>query len=295
MDRPHDTDRPLDHGVVSAGRFWEIDLLRGSALLIMIVFHLGFDLYYFGGHDIDVHTGFWPYLSQGGAAVFILLVGVSLSLTHSKAQATGMPFGVYANRNLLRGLVIFGLGMGISLATWIALATGHVVFGVLHLIGISIIISIPFMKMGRWNLPIGAGLVALGLHIGTMGHGSYWLLWTGIKPANFTSVDYFPLFPWFGLVILGVFFGDILYPMRVRQFHLPDFRRMIPVRNVAFLGRHSLAVYLAHQPIIIVLLHLTGVIDVWSKISVQLPGIECFGLLNSDTIQARAVDTAPQH
>jgi len=268
---PHGADRPLDHGVVGAGRFWELDLLRGSALLIMIVFHLGFDLYYFGGHDIDVHTGFWPYLSQGGAAVFIMLVGVSLSLTFSKSEATGRPFRVFAHRNLLRGLVIFVLGMCISLATWLALASGYVVFGVLHLIGISIIISIPFVKLRRWNLPIAAGLIALGLHVGTMGNGSYWLLWTGIKPANFTSVDYFPLLPWFGLVVLGIFIGDVLYPMRVRRFHIPEIRNFIPLKNVSFIGRHSLAVYLAHQPIIIVLLHMTGVINLWSKISVQLP------------------------
>ncbi len=70
------------------------------------------------------------------------------------------------------------------------------------------------------------------------------------------SVDYEPLFPWFGVVLAGLGLGLILYPGGVRSFSLPE----IPVRWERVLtlpGKHSLLIYIVHQPVIILVLHFT--------------------------------------
>ena len=75
----------------------------------------------------------------------------------------------------------------------------------------------------------------------------------GIHPASFWSVDYEPLFPWMGCVLIGMGLGEYLYHDGLRQFVVPDIPGII-VQPLAFLGRHSLLIYLIHQPIIILLL-----------------------------------------
>jgi uncharacterized membrane protein len=86
-------------------------------------------------------------------------------------------------------------------------------------------------------------------------------MWLGFVPQQLYSVDYYPLLPWFGVVLIGVCAGNTLYPNHRRRFALPDLSRVIPLRALAFMGRHSLLIYLVHQPLIILLLSLTGVIS----------------------------------
>jgi uncharacterized membrane protein len=83
-------------------------------------------------------------------------------------------------------------------------------------------------------------------------------------PAQFTSVDYFPVLPWFGAVLIGVFVGNSLYPCYVRTFHLRDRSQVPMIRGIDFLGRHSLLIYLVHQPVLVAALFLMGAVDIGS-------------------------------
>jgi uncharacterized membrane protein len=87
----------------------------------------------------------------------------------------------------------------------------------------------------------------------TPGTGPIWLLPLGIHPPTFWSVDYEPIFPWLGIVLIGMGLGEYLYPEGLRSFTLPQIPEMV-VRPLAFLGRHSLIIYLIHQPIIILII-----------------------------------------
>jgi uncharacterized membrane protein len=71
-------------------------------------------------------------------------------------------------------------------------------------------------------------------------------------------VDYYPVLPWFGLALLGIFTGYSLYPQGVRRFSLPDGSAFPPFQALRFLGRHSLLIYVIHQPILIGLLMALG-------------------------------------
>jgi uncharacterized membrane protein len=243
-------------------RLWEVDALRGVAIIMMVLVHLRYDLVYYGGHRAPVLVaGFWPNFARATASIFMFLVGLSLTLSFARAsqgQATGRSlFGKY----LKRGLTVFGWGLLITLVTWVLLGEGAVWFGILHFIGVSIILAYPFLKW-RWpNLLIALALIALGAYLSGRTVTFSWLMWLGLVPERLTSVDYYPLLPWFGVVLGGVFVGNVLYPGHVRRIPLPDWSVLLPIRWLAFLGRHSLLIYLVHQPLFIALLSVSGVIN----------------------------------
>ena len=120
---------------------------------------------------------------------------------------------------LQRGLKIFGLGLIITLATWIWPGEGFIVFGALHCIGISIILAYPFLRFRYQNLLLGIILISIGIILKNFTFDFYWLLWLGFTPSTFYTVDYFPLLPWLGVVLIGIFVGNIIYP---------NFKRRLP-------------------------------------------------------------------
>jgi uncharacterized membrane protein len=229
-------------------RYWEIDLARGIAILMMLVFHTLFDLYYFGIYQVEVYSGFWRYFAFATAALFLLIVGISLTISRARVALTKSGYQL-ALKFVYRGAGIFLLGLVVTFFTWLFLPESFIVFGILHLIGISVMLSPLFFRFKKWNIVLGFLFLAIGFLVATQS-GSIWLLPLGIHPAAFSSVDYEPIFPWFGVVLIGMALGELLYPEGVRGFALPAIPAFI-VRPLGFLGRHSLIIYLVHQPIIL--------------------------------------------
>jgi uncharacterized membrane protein len=235
----------------TVSRFPEIDMTRGIAILMMILFHMVFDLNFFMIVPVNVSTGFWRWFAMATASLFLLVVGISLVVSHARSAAKLSGFAL-TKKFLFRGAGIFAFGLLVTLATWLYLHEGFVIFGILHLIGVSVMLSPLFFRFKKYNILLGLLCIAAGFFIGTV-QGPVWLLPLGIYPASFTSVDYTPLIPWFGAVLVGMGLGEFLYAGGVRRFtapHLPD-RIAVPL---AFLGQHSLVIYLVHQPVIILLL-----------------------------------------
>ena len=238
-------------------RFWEVDFLRGTAIILMVLFHMVFDLNYFGIQQIELASGFWFYLARFTASLFLLLVGVSLSLSYSRARLLGQE-DRFRFRLMKRGLWIFSLAMGVTLVTYLIIGRGFIVFGVLHLIGVSLLLAYPFLRLHGMNFILGLLFILIGLFLQSLSVDFPWLLWLGLAPWDFRSVDYFPLLPWFGVILMGVAFGDLFYRGYRRRFPLPDLTGSSLVRGLEFLGRNSLAIYLTHQPVLIGLMYLVG-------------------------------------
>jgi uncharacterized membrane protein len=244
--------------MTGTSRFYEIDLFRGIAILMMVVFHTLFDLSYFTIWPVNVSSGFWKYFALSTASLFLLIVGVSFSISYARAlgKLSGMQLHL---KFLCRGAGIFALGLIVTLGTWLYLGEGYIVFGILHLIGVSVILAPLFYRFGKYNVLIGITCILAGFVV-TNVTGPFWLLPLGIAPAAFWSVDYTPLFPWFGVVLIGIGAGSVLYPGGARSFRL----RQISVqweKLVTFPGKHSLLLYLVHQPVIILILHFaTGMV-----------------------------------
>lgn len=238
-----------------ASRLWEIDCARGVAILMMIVFHTVFDLSFFAIVPVDAGTGFWRYFAYATAAFFLLIVGISLVISHDRAavKLSGFPL---AQKFLLRGAGIVALGLLVTLATWLYLPQGYVIFGILHLIGVSVMLSPLFFRFRAWNIPAGILCILIGWFVTSrisLSSPPLVLLPFGIHAPAFWSVDYTPLFPWLGVVLIGMGVGAFLYAGGTRHFTLKPLPDLF-VRPLSFLGRHSLVIYLVHQPVIILLL-----------------------------------------
>ena len=267
----------------SSSRLWEIDTLRGVAILMMVIYHTVFDLTFFALYPVDALSGFWRFFAYATASLFLLIAGVSLVISHDRATPALAGFEL-AKKFLLRGAGIFAIGLLVTLGTWLYLQEGFVIFGILHLIGVSIMLSPLFFRLGKGNIAAGVVCILIGFFVisavgpvylqvfGIEPAGSWSVSYTpmmtwgpagtvisllllplGIHSSTFWSVDYTPLFPWFGVVLIGMGIGSCLYAGGARQFAirpLPDFL----ITPLSLLGRHSLVIYLVHQPVIILLL-----------------------------------------
>jgi len=235
----------------AVSRYPEIDMFRGIAILMMILFHTVFDLSFFRVYAIDISSGLWKYFAYSTATLFLLIVGISLTISHSRAAASRSGYRL-ARKFLYRGTGIFFLGLLVTSGTWLYLKEGFIIFGILHLIGVSVMISPLFFRFKKYNLVWGLLFIVTGYFLASVS-GPVWLLPLGIHPPDFWSVDYEPLFPWTGVVLSGMGMGEYLYPGGLRRFALPRTPAFF-IQTLAWLGRHSLVVYLVHQPVIIVLL-----------------------------------------
>ena len=235
-----------------------MDAARGVAIIMMIVYHTTYDLDTLGGYDVQSTTGYWALFADLTAGLFLFLVGVSLAISRARTSLTGWRlFGKY----LARGLRILAYGVVLTVVL-LALGMGVVAFGILHLIGISIILAYPFLTLRLTNLVLGTLIFLAGQYILAQGldSQSFWLLPFGIVPEGVIMPDYRPLLPWFGVVLIGLFFGNVVYGDGRRPAVVEDKAPML-VRPLLPPGRNSLSIYLIHQPIIIALLAVTGVVD----------------------------------
>ena len=232
------------------GRFWEVDFARGIGITMMVVSNFVTDLQYFLGYG--EHPFFWHVFPYTTASIFVFISGLSFWISYSRSvKKNSRPYKKY----FLRFGKLFGLGLLITLTTYVLLRDGTIYFGVLHFLGVASILAIPFYRFGVRNgifgvlFILGASLIS-GIHV-----NSLILLPFGITPQNFFTLDYFPIFPWFGVYLLGLALGAFVYPRGERRFEI-NFPKIIPIEFICFAGRNTLKIYIFHQPILVGLLFL---------------------------------------
>lgn len=223
-----------------SNRIWELDALRGIMILIVVFIHLCFDLQYFCGIDL-ITSPIVQYAMDHCGMSFVILSGLSATI---------------GKRSFRRGLQVFGCGMLITAVTGgmylLQMADRFLViwFGVLHLLGVCMMLWPLLKKLPTWILPLAAAaLIALGHYFDTIRVASHWLFPLGLRYQGFSSSDYFPLLPGLGWFLLGAFLGRLIY--RQRKSLLPHFPAENPiVRFFRWCGTHSLWIYLIHQPVL---------------------------------------------
>ena len=264
----------------AALRFWEIDALRGVAIITMIVYHLMWDLWYWRVlPNVVLWEGFWKYWQRFTCGTFLILVGVSMTIVYRRQRQKLGPDANLYPKFFWRGLKIFGLGMVITIVVTAA-GVGYVDFGILHLIGFATMVSYPLLRYkwvnlglwvlfsvagkwletvhwdGRWFIPQFGNWMGAPLWI-----DGRWLAPLGITPTRYPAVDFFPIIPWLGVVLLGVFLGNVLYAENKRRFPLPYWGNLFPFNALEFLGKHSLLIYMIHQPLLLLALYLLGIVQ----------------------------------
>lgn len=243
-------------------RFWEIDALRGIAIILMVLFHFIYDLVFFDVLQIDVRSGLVLYIGRSAAILFVFLVGVSLTLSYSRNKLSGSQISF--KKYLKRGFHIFLWGLVFTMGSWLLFPNEVIIFGILHFIGVAIILSYPLLEYRLPNLVGGLMILLLGKLVESFTVDFSWLVWLGFTPANFQTLDYFPLLPWFGVTMLGIFIGNSLYPDYQRKYEIIDLSSNWLIYVLEIMGKKSLAIYIVHQPILVFLLYAAGIVDLHS-------------------------------
>ena len=237
-------------------RFGELDLLRALAVILMIAYHLLYDLKMYYGIGINPFSAPMFALERFVANLFLLLVGVSFAISFGRMKEQNSSMYAILKRYWLRGLLIIACGMFVTVATYLADPTTYVRFGVLHLIGTSLLVLPFLMPLKEWNALLAIFILALNYFVGGHDVSTSFLLPFHLLPASFTSVDYFPLLPWLAPILIGAAIGNSLYVRRILQRHIFLGRRL---SFLSIPSRYALAIYLVHQPILLgILLLLLG-------------------------------------
>lgn len=212
-----------------------LDALRGVAVVLMVVHHFLFDLVEFLNAPEQLFSNpVFDVLHYVFAGIFVALCGVSSHFSRS---------------NLKRGLVTAGFALGISAVTY--LIDMPIAFGVLHLLAVCMLfyaLTHTFWEKTPKVVTIIFGIIGTAVsswcvnHIAVDSHSLWMFGWTY---KGFVSYDYFPLFPWIFVFIAGTALGFYIkenkFPQKFYTAKCPFF---------ASIGRHSLIIYVAHQPLL---------------------------------------------
>ncbi len=204
-----------------------LDTLRGFTIILMIFFHLSFDLNNFGFLHVDIlHAPFWYALPRLIVFLFLFAVGMSLALVH-KDKIKWRSFWI-------RFLKIVFFAAVISLVTYGLFPDNWIYFGTLHAIALISLMGLPFLNRPKLALVLALGLFLPSVFLDknipwfTLAHQSW---------------DYIAPFPWLGASLFGIFAVH-------RGLHQLPLPYNTLVKSLNYLGRHSLFIYLVHQPIL---------------------------------------------
>lgn len=204
-----------------------IDVIRGFTIILMIFFHFSFDLNNFGFINVDiVRAPFWYALPRLIVFLFLFAVGASLTLAHQ--------LEIHWRAFWIRFFKILGFALLISIVTYKLFPENWIYFGTLHAIALISLMSLPFLK--RPNLSL---IISLLLFIPSvfLDKNIPWF------ELSHQSWDYIAPFPWVGASLLGIF----AVHKGLHNISVPEHKLF---KSLNYLGRHSLFIYLIHQPIL---------------------------------------------
>ncbi len=241
-------------------RYELLDSLRGIALVSMILYHFLWDCVYLFHMPASWFSGnigdFWQ---KSICCSFILLSGFCCGL---------------GRHPIRRGWIVTAAGGVITLVTLIVVPEQRVVFGILTLLGASMILTGVLQKiLNRIFAPLGMaaafllflicapvndGYLNLGFFTLSLPKDWYWgygSAFLGFPHDQFFSTDYFSLIPWYFLFLTGYF----LYQW-IKSSSLFHRYGTIRIPFFSMIGKHSLPLYLVHQPV------LYGALVLWGTI-----------------------------
>lgn len=207
----------------------------------MVAVHLVFDMTELYGFFPRPRGPIYGLFLSWGGVVFFLISGICATLS---------------SRTFRRGIIVFGCGMAVTAVTCLTDRNLAVYFGVLHCLGCCMLLWPLFRRLSAGALAVAAAAcIGLGLLFQQLRVSTSKLFWLGLTTPFFSSADFFPLFPFLGFFLLGTVLGRLLYPKKRTLLPGTDAQKLL-LRFLQCCGRHSLPIYLLHQPIILGILEL---------------------------------------
>ncbi|ASY56127.1 membrane protein [Sinorhizobium sp. CCBAU 05631] len=238
--------------VMRRGRIDLLDALRGLALVAMAIYHFTWDLEFFGYVAAGTAgTGGWRLFARLIASSFLFLAGYSLVLGHSP-KFRARPF-------LKRFAKIAGAAALISIATFFAIPQSFIFFGILHAIAAASLVGILFLRLpAPASFLAAAAAFAAPLYLRSAFFDAPALWWVGLSETIPRSNDYVPLLPWLAPFLIGLGTAKLFHAMLIARWRTAksdEGNGKLWIKPLAIAGRHSLAIYLIHQPLLIGLVY----------------------------------------
>ncbi len=219
-------------------RIWELDFVRGVAILFVVMFHILFDMEFIYGYTIPFE---WQWLAQL-AGIFILLAGVCAPFSRSCVK---------------KGVLLGCFAMLFTLVTYIYDNEFFVQFGILHQLAFCMLMYPLFKRMKSvWLILLSIVMLVMGIQLNNSISPYPHLYIFGWADANFQSMDWFPIMPYTAYFLLGIVISRCEYSNNQSMF---KFKQPLLTKPFCFIGRHTLWIYLIHQPVVM------GVLELLSK------------------------------
>lgn len=207
----------------------------------MAVYHFGFDLNHLGWIHQQINSD--PRWLAARALIlgsFLLTVGVSLALAEGQQKSM--------RRKLNRIVKIGAAALLVTAGSWLVFPASAIYFGTLHAIALMSLLLLLFPLPARLACILGIIAVVLGNAWSNAVFDHPGLAWIGLMTRKPRTEDYVPMLPWFGICLLGyaatkALMQHALFGRLANIQRLPGF--------LPWLGRHSLAIYLVHQPVLL--------------------------------------------
>jgi uncharacterized membrane protein len=231
----------------SSARVPALDALRGLAVVAMVAYHFAFDLAWFRLIDANFYRdAFWLHSRTAILSSFLLVAGASLVLAQRDPAGRSRFW-----RHVVR---IAACALAVTAASYVVFPRSFIWFGVLHAIALSLVLVRPLAMRPWLCLALGVAVIAAGNLWTSPAFDTRALGWIGFATRKPVTEDYVPLFPWTGVMLVGIAAGHALVADR--------FRIIAPLARlpaaVGLLGRHSLLVYMVHQPVLLGLVWLAA-------------------------------------
>ncbi len=226
-----------------------LDLARGFAILLMFIYHFSYDLDYFGFILQNFHGNeFWKTFRSLIVTSFLTIMGISLYLASYR--------GLHKKRFRQRLFLLIFYSVLVSVSSWLMYPNAMIFFGILHFITVASVLGLVFVRLGIINLFLGISLIVIAQTISHPFFDQALLQWFGLMTILPVTVDYVPLLPWFGVVLIGIYLGQLLSQRPAGSFFVQWKNTRPASRLLAFGGRYSLHIYILHQPLFLGILYI---------------------------------------
>jgi uncharacterized membrane protein len=228
-------------------RIQVIDFIKGIDIILMVLFNYSITLDYF--KLIEIPSGYLYHyiLPISIASIFIFISGVTSYVSYEKHKEK------LTRKYFIRGMKLLFFAFLITLFTYVFVRPNTIFFGILHFFAVTSFLIPIFIKYHKLNLLAGFAIILSGVYLQQQTFTYPYLFWIGFVPENFSTFDYFPLIPWLGVILLGIYYSDYIVKKTADIKFTGGFSKIF-----MFLGKHSLFIYLIHQPVLILLLIVSG-------------------------------------
>ncbi len=230
-------------------RYPVVDCIRGLAILAMMIYHFGFDLNMLGYLSQNInHSMTWQIARGLILGTFLFIAGFSMALAAPQTL----------KQRLVRLVPIAGCALLVSVVSYFMFPDSWIFFGVLHFVVVASFICGLMMQHKILMLTTAIALLGIGFFYQSPVFDQPLLQWLGMMTHKPITEDYVPMLPWISVMMIGIIIGE--WALTRTQLAPLACRPTAALKPVQWLGRHSLAVYMIHQPILLVVLTIFGVL-----------------------------------